>query len=290
MSNFSGLSAVLTVSLIAVVTIQLLKDNFQMIENYGEISDDGDYLNAFTYSDPSPDSAKNINEIYTATPPLNNLNKQQLHGDTPLGTGDFFRPPYIAQNASMNGWNNFPEAFAVYQQSINAATPTQDQLNNIGSYTSSLPGPNTFGNSYQASANANSGRAANLSLCAQNYSTSGTGLSSVSASLLPQGGREFNKEFEGFSDCNPQNSLANQVFLSHRSGGVMGTDTVAGSLRNSNYDIRAAPPCPVLGVGPWYLSTIYPDLLRRPLEGCGPSFGLYGNGPNGSGIPQTIKQ
>jgi hypothetical protein len=288
MSNFSGLSAVLTVSLVAIVTIQLLKDNFQMIENYGDMSDDGDYLNAFTYTDTPPDSAKNINEIYTPTPPINNLNDEQQHGNNPLGTGDFFRPPYIAPNASMNGWNNFPEAFAVYQQTINAATPTQDQLDNIGAYTTSLPGPNTFGNNYQASANANSGRAANLSLCAQNYSTSGTGLSSVASSLLPN--NTVSSAFEGFSDCNPQNSLANQVFLSHQAGGVMGTNTIGGSNKNSSLDIRATPPNPVLAVGPWNLSTIYPDLLRRPLEGCGPSFGLYGNGAFGSGVPQTIKQ
>ena len=287
MSNFSGLSAVLTVSLVAIVTIQLLKDNFQMVENYGDMSDDGDYLNAFTYTDTPPDSAKNVSEIYTPIPAINNLNKEPGHGDTPLGTNDFFRPPYIAPNASMNGWNNFPEAFAVYQQSINAATPTQDQLDNVGAYTTSLPGPNTFGNNYQASANANSGRAANLNLCAQNFSTNGTGLSQVASSLLPN--NTVSSAFEGFSDCNPQQSLANQVFLSTQAGGQIGTDTTS-SIRNSNLDIRSAPPNPVLAVGPWNLSTIYPDLLRRPLEGCGPSFGLYGNGTYGSGVPQTIKQ
>ena len=289
MSNFSGLSAVLTVSLVAIVTIQLLKDNFQMIENYGDMSDDGDYLNAFTYTDPGPDSAKNVSEIYTPTPAINNLNEEQGHGNNPLGTGDFFRAPYVSPSASLNGWNNFPEAFSVYQQSINAATPTQDQLDNVGAYTESLPGPRAFGNNYLASANANSGRAANLNLCAQNYSTGGTGLYPVSAALLPMPDVGKN-EFEGFSDCNHQDGLANQVFLSHRAGSVIGTDTIGGSNKNQSFDIRSTPPNPVLAVGPWNLSTIYPDLLRRPLEGCGPSFGLYGNGAYGSGVPTTIKQ
>ena len=71
---------------------------------------------------------------------------------------------------------------------------------------------------------------------------------------------------------------------------VIGTDTVAGSLRNANQSIRSDPPNPMQYVGPWMLSTIYPDLLRRPLEGCGPSFGVYGNGPLGGQVPVETKE
>ena len=34
MSSFSGLSALLTVSIVALVTMQMLKDNFNVVEGY----------------------------------------------------------------------------------------------------------------------------------------------------------------------------------------------------------------------------------------------------------------
>ena len=113
--------------------------------------------------------------------------------------------------------------------------------------------------------------------------TQGVGNGGVASSLLPS---PHSTTVEGFNDCNVTNVLANQVFLTP--GGVMGTNTIAGSLRNSNQSYRSEPPNPVLAVGPWNLSSIYPDLTRRPLEGCGPSFGLYGNGPNSGVTPTTI--
>ena len=93
---------------------------------------------------------------------------------------------------------------------------------------------------------------------------------------------------EGFGDSPTVNVLANQTFLSRQAGGQIGTNTTSGSLRNANLSIRSEPPNPMKYVGPWNLSSVYPDLLRRPLEGTGPSFGLYGNGPQGSGVPQKI--
>ena len=108
------------------------------------------------------------------------------------------------------------------------------------------------------------------------------------SSLLPNSGLLASNGVEGFSDCDVQNVLANQTFLS-ASGGIIGTDTSAGSLRNANQGLRSDPPNPLQYVGPWNLSTIYPDLLRRPLEGCGPSFGMYGSGEkHNSSVPTPI--
>ena len=173
----------------------------------------------------------------------------------------------------------------MYQQQLNSSTPTGDQLRLIGAETASLTGPNTWTQDSFAQANVNTGRAGDLSLCAKNMNTFGVGNSAVASSLLPMNSKTINGQLEGFSDCDVTNTLANQVFLTRQAG----VNTVAGSLRNQNQGLRSEPPNPVLAVGPWNLSTIYPDLTRRPLEGCGPSFGLYGNGPNSSGTPVSIK-
>ena len=292
MSSFSGLSAILTVSLVALLTVQMLKDKFEMVENYGDQDDNGnhmnmDYMQPHTRRDVS--TAQNVREVAEALPVhATNLNDVAKHGQTPFVAGDFFSPPFVAQNAGANGWNGFPEAFAVYEQDISKATPTVDQLDLIGSSTKSLPGPNTWTQDSFAQANVNTGRAANLSLCLQNMNTFAVGNSAIASSLLPMNSEAFNGQLEGFSDCDVTTTLANQAFLTRQGGGQIGTNTVAGSLRNGNQGLRSEPPNPVLAVGPWNLSTIYPDLTRRPLEGCGPSFGLYGNGPNGGGTPTAI--
>lgn len=44
-------------------------------------------------------------------------------------------------------------------------------------------------------------------------------------------------------------------------------NTIGGSLRNANRQLRSDPPVPrISGVTPWMQSTIDEDLLRRPLE------------------------
>lgn len=289
MSSFSGLSAILTVSLVALLTVQMLKDKFEMVENYGEQDDNGhnmnmDYMKPYTTRDVT---AQNVREVAEALPVhARNLNDVAKHDATPFVAGDFFSPPFVSQDASANGWNGFPEAFAMYQQQLNAMTPNDKQLELIGSSTQRLPGPYTWTQDSFAQANVNTGRAANLSLCSQNMNTFAVGNSPVASSLLPMNSEAFNGQLEGFSDCDVTNTLSTQVFLTP--GGQAGVNTVAGSNKNQNLQIRTEPPNPVLAVGPWNLSTIYPDLTRRPLEGCGPSFGLYGNGPLGGGTPTAI--
>ena len=290
MSSFSGISAILTVSLVALVTVQMLKDKFEMVENYGEVDEDGvpnyqgDYMQSYTANDEITNNM--IHQQRENIPVMaRNLSNQPDHDTNSFVPGSSaFVQPFVAPNADAYGWNAFPQAYEMFQAQIAAATPTAEQLNIIGSSTANLAGPNLFNNDYFAQANVNTGRAANLSLCSQNLNMN-PGSSSIASSLLPQSG--LSGEFEGFSDCANTNTLANQVFLSAQ--GQVGTDTV-GSVRNANLDLRSAPPNPVLAVGPWNNSTIYPDLLRRPLEGCGPSFGLYGNGPNSSATPSNIMQ
>jgi subtilisin family serine protease len=54
-------------------------------------------------------------------------------------------------------------------------------------------------------------------------------------------------------------------FLS--AGALVGVNTIGQSLRNANYQLRAEPPNPQnANVSPWMVSTIEPDLQRRPLD------------------------
>ena len=63
------------------------------------------------------------------------------------------------------------------------------------------------------------------------------------------------------------NNILSETELSSISTGI---DTVGGTLRNSNLQLRSEPPNPKAQVSPWSNSTIEPDLMRVPLElGCG---------------------
>lgn len=281
MSNFSGLSAILSVSLVALVTIQMLKEKFEMVENYGETDEYGNPLRKgdafFTQTNQNdPDGVQNQP---MGMPPIQDLSKLQHNLEPFKAVGDFFQAPYISQDANM--YSGVTDSYRVYMQDVSNATPSPNELDLIGSQTQFMPGPNEYITDGPGGPNFNSGRAKNLSLCSQN-TNSGTTPLNVASSLLPS---PDNLKVEGFADCNV-NDLANQVFLTPQ--GQAGLMTSSG-VRNPNLDIRSAPPNPVLSVGPWNNSTIYPDLLRRPLEGCGPSFGLYGNGAMGSGVPTTIQ-
>lgn len=64
---------------------------------------------------------------------------------------------------------------------------------------------------------------------------------------------------------NGQGELANQNFLT--SGYHVGINSVSGSLRNANLQLRSEPPNPKLNISPWNASTITGDSgFRRPLE------------------------
>lgn len=85
------------------------------------------------------------------------------------------------------------------------------------------------------------------------------------ADLLPA---DNNNQW-GELNPNGQGELSNVSLL--KAGHHAGINTVGGSLRNANLQIRSEPPNPQSGnVGPWNHSTIEPDLMRPGLEiGCG---------------------
>jgi hypothetical protein len=69
-----------------------------------------------------------------------------------------------------------------------------------------------------------------------------------------------------WAQVNPQGAgdIQGKNFLS--AGSLIGINTIGQSMRNANLQLRAEPPCPQVNVSPWNISTIEPDLVRKPLE------------------------
>lgn len=85
------------------------------------------------------------------------------------------------------------------------------------------------------------------------------------AELLPA---DANSEW---AQLNPRPSGDFQNVNLLRAGYWNGIDTVGGSLRNANLQVRSEPPNPTNHVSIWNNTTISPDLMRVPLEigqGC----------------------
>lgn len=99
--------------------------------------------------------------------------------------------------------------------------------------------------------NANKKKKNRVPRCAAN---SGTGLAS---SLLP---REIASQ-EDFGKFAPEKILKGQNFLDPR-GQIGIPETIGGTLRNANQQVRAEPPNPKQPYV-WNNSTIVPDLMQR---------------------------
>ena len=68
----------------------------------------------------------------------------------------------------------------------------------------------------------------------------------------------------GTNESRWQGDVRDQNFLT--AGYHVGINTVGQTRRNANYQLRSDPPNPQQPVSPWNISTIEPDLNRRPLE------------------------
>jgi hypothetical protein len=86
--------------------------------------------------------------------------------------------------------------------------------------------------------------------------------------LLP---KEDSQAIKEFNIAQPAGEGILQGVNMLDSGFHVGVNTVGQSLRNANRQLRSEPPNPQVNVSPWLMSSIGPDLLRRPLEdgdGC----------------------
>jgi len=207
-----------------------------------------------------------------------------------------FRSPSQSQsggsiNVNLDNTGSQLLAYQLYQQAVNAATPTNQQLAAIGGQSQEQTGmgavrlggglsdreapyallndggPPLYGSEFQA-VNLGNERAQSISACAQNAPTF------VATSLLPKPAIPGQQAWEINA---PNNILANQNFLSAIQ--QMGVDTTLGSTRNQSYDYRVTIPNPINVVSPFNNTTILPDLERRPLDCFIPQDqGLYGCG------------
>jgi hypothetical protein len=195
--------------------------------------------------------------------------------------------PQSQSNVNLNASGDQLLAYQLYQQAVNASTPTTQQLESISGQSqeqtgqTSLQGgvsaeyapynmlgsagPEYYSSEYQA-VNIGNQRAQQISACAQNAPTF------VATSLLP---KPEIPNSEAWNIGAPQSILSNQNFLSATQS--IGVSTVLGSLRNASHDIRGTIPNPVNIVSPWGNTTILPELERRPLDSFIPSNGLYGS-------------
>jgi len=206
-----------------------------------------------------------------------------------------------ADQQSMNIDNSGTQllSYQLYQQAVNAATPTLQQLNSISGQSEQQTGPkaamlggglsanvapysimnvgnNTWSSEFQA-VNLGSERAQSISACAQNAP------SFVATSLLPKPAIPGQ---EAWDIGAPSNILANQNFLSATQ--QIGVDTVLGSNRNSSgYDIRNSIPNPINVISPFNNTTITPSLEKRPLD-CfiNSGQGMYGCASSGGANEQ----
>ena len=79
-------------------------------------------------------------------------------------------------------------------------------------------------------------------------------LNGVSSSMIPNPAKPSDKWNELLP---PDADLKDQQFLQPQE--FIGVDTVAGTLRHANRDLRSAPQIPRVNVGPWNNSTIEYD-------------------------------
>ena len=86
--------------------------------------------------------------------------------------------------------------------------------------------------------------------------------------LLP---KEDSQAIKEFNIAKPAGEGILQGVNMLDAGFHVGVNTIGQSLRNANRQLRSEPPNPQVQVSPWMMSSIGPDLLRRPLEdgeGC----------------------
>jgi len=198
--------------------------------------------------------------------------------------------PIYQQAVNLNSSGSQMLEYQLYQQAVNAATPTQQQLDaisgepyqqvydnpkygvspNYAPFEITGPmGPQNYYNQFQA-VNIPNSRATTISACAQNSPTF------LSTPLLPKPSVPGSDSWDIGA---PQDILAIQNFLSAVQ--QLGVDTVSSSLKNPSYDIRGDIPNPINVVAPWNNTSITPDLERRPLQCDLPQNGVYGCADSG---------
>lgn len=158
----------------------------------------------------------------------------------------FYVNPQTAAGSANNGVPTLPQTQSVGAIANASATP-DSAASGIGAYGASDP----MAQSFDPVATTTPAAAGNC-FPRDRLST---------ADLLPQDAANSR-----WAQMNPagQGDVKDQNFLT--AGYHIGVDTVGQSLRNANLQLRSEPINPQVPVSPWNISTIEPDLNRRPLE------------------------
>lgn len=232
LSGMSGISLMLTLSLITLVAVECLKTN-TIVENFEEVQTGDNTKENFGSSDWEKVSNKAKNQIEEYEQQwINRVNNSKPTPDELKAIGS--SPP--------DGDFPFVEPYSNYYEKGNESTVPDSSSND---------------------------RSKNIGLCAQNYNTFGVStlgqpaMNGVASSLLPQSAKGDNSKVKGFEDCDNKNVLASQFLLTDTQIGI---DTTNGSKKDQLYDLRAAPSNPHDFVGIWGLSTKYENLERNPIE------------------------
>jgi hypothetical protein len=277
-----------------VGSLMALENNRRLVENFSESGMDSGY--------PSYPQNK---MFYASQQAQANANFAMKNGNFQSGNvqsnnvyaGPVGSVPQNQQNINLNTSGDQLLAYQMYQQAVNAATPTLDQLQSISGesqmqtgndsplkggvasdyapYNIIGSGPELYNSEFQA-VNIGNERADGISACAQSAPTF------VATSLLPKPSVPGQDSWDISA---PQDILATQNFLSAIQ--QIGTDTVLSSNRNPSYDIRNNIPNPINVASPWNMTTITPDLEKKPLDCYIPQNGLYGCGPDGANTDGT---
>ena len=232
MKSLSGMSLILTVALVTLISMECYK-NTNTIENYTEL-----------------DNVENFGEEKSETKTDNDINQ---YVDEKKNEVQTFQDQWI---------NRLNKSKPNDERLKLIGSDPQGQFPYGTSFTpeneASVPSdPND--------------RSKNVALCAQNYNTFGISTlgqpaqGNLASSLLPHGGKSNKGKMKGFEDCDTHNVLAADFLLTDT---AIGIDTTNGSKKDQLYDIRPAPPNPHDFVGIWGVSTKYENLERKQLTDC----------------------
>jgi len=228
LSGMSGVSVMLTLSLVTLIAMECLKTN-NVIENFEELGNSKENFGSTDWTDITNKTKNQIDEyekdwierVNNSKPTSEEL---KTVGSSPEGNFPFVEP-----------YSNY---YKTGNESTVPDSSSNDRSKNIGLCAQNY---NTFG-----------------------VSTLGQpAMNGVASSLLPQSAKGDNSKVKGFEDCDNKNVLASQFLLTDTQIGI---DTTNGSKKDQLYDLRSAPSNPHDFVGIWGLSTKYENLERRPLE------------------------
>ena len=230
MQSLSGMSLILTVALVTLISMECYK-NTNTIENYTDLNTDENVENLDQFGQEKSNNKDYIDQKKTEVKSFQDEWVKRVNDSKPT------EKQLELIGSDPKGRFPFGNSF-IPENEASVPSGSNDRSKDVG-------------------------------LCAQNYNTFGISTlgqpaqGNLASSLLPQSGKDNKGKMKGFEDCDTHNVLAEGFLLTNT---AIGQDTTNGSKKDQLYDIRPAPPNPHDFVGIWGMSTKYEGLERKPLE------------------------